>query len=117
MKTKILVSVVAVFFIIVGNAFAVPFYYEGSPKDDVDTYNGVLLYLNVTDTGTISDLNVSLVVSDPYVDDLYIRLYHVGTMGTKFNYLYLGGRNDISESFIDANFDDQASSNYPTGAV
>ena len=113
MKTKILVSVVAVFFIIVGNAFAVPFDYAGSPMEDVDTYGKSLLYLNVTDTGTISDLNVSLVVSDPYVDDFYVRLYHDGIVSR----LYTGGRDDIQDSFINATFDDQASSNYPTGTV
>ena len=115
MKTKILVSVVAVFFIIVGNAFAVSFDYAGSPMEDVDTYGKSLLYLNVTDTGTISDLNVSLVVSGPFVDDLIIRLFH-NDFTYNHRYLYIGQHDDpegSEQSYINATFDDQASNQYP----
>ncbi len=119
-KSKILVAVLGVFFIVAGNAFALPFNYNGSPYQNID--QGYLaLYIDVPDTGIISDMNVSLIISEPYVDDMYIRLYR--TDSNLVSYLFLGSNfrgntGGTYGSYINATFDDQASEAYPrTGQV
>lgn len=119
-KSKILVAVLAVFFIVAGNAFALPFNYNGSPYQNIDQ-DYLALYIDVPDTGIISDMNVSLIISEPFVDDMYIRLYRNDSK--LFNYIFMGSNSGGSTggtlgSYINATFDDQASEAYPlTGQV
>lgn len=114
MKTKILVSVVAVFFIIVGNAFAVSFNYTGPSAVDVDnSYPSTNVFLNVVDTGIITDMNLNLVISEPYVDDFFVQLIHNDIIVR----VYSGGQADTAASYINATFDDQASNSYPVNGT
>ena len=119
-KSKILVAVLAVFFIVAGNAFALPFNYNGSPYLDIDQ-DYLAFNIDVPDTGIISDINVSLIISGPFVDDMLIRLYRKDIM--LVNSIFTGSNANGStggtlESYINATFDDQASEAYPsTGQV
>lgn len=114
-KSNILVAVLAVSFIVAGNAFALPFNYSGSPYQDIDQ-DALYLYIDVPDTGIISDMNVSLIISKPYVDDMSIRLFRNDSKLIDFIFLgsnYKGSTGGTLESYINATFDDQASEAYP----
>lgn len=91
---------------------------SGPAATNVDTDPATVIFLNVLQTGTITDINVELVIRDDddddqpccYIDNLDITLSHTGVDVL----LYPGGDEDTSESNMDAIFDDAAAAPAPT---
>jgi subtilisin-like proprotein convertase family protein len=107
-KTLILVG--AILLGIIPYAFAEPFLINGPTQNDIDNSTPTNVILNSAQSGIIQDINIYIKTSTPYSDDLDITLSHGGT-----SIFIYDGVGDTSGSYIDALFDDEASSPYPQG--
>ncbi|MDP6977216.1 MAG: PEP-CTERM sorting domain-containing protein [Myxococcota bacterium] len=100
-----------------GQAAAAPFDFGCGSADDIDTNPATIVGCNVTETGTISDLNVYLNIDDfsatddPYATDLQLSLVHVASMTTVR--LYVGPEIWNPRSMMDATFDDDTGARVP----
>ncbi|MEW6715754.1 MAG: hypothetical protein AB1306_11810, partial [Nitrospirota bacterium] len=98
----------------VGTTFAIAasFNIAGPAANDIDTNPATSIMLNVTEDGTITDLNLNINISNPYADDVDIFLIHNGV--TVHVYDAIG---DTWSSFINATFDDEAVLSYPANGT
>lgn len=104
------------FLVCISPANAATFNIAGPAANDVDTDPATFIDLDVAQTGIITDLNLSVEITGPYADDIQIGLSYAGT-GSRGMTVYVGGKDDTVSAYIDATFDDEASSAYPIGAV
>ncbi len=98
-----------------GQAEAAPFDFGCGSANDIDTNPATIVSCNVTDAGTITDLNLYLNINDlsadPYATDLQISLVHVSTATTV--QIYIGPEILNPTSIMDATFDDEAGASVP----
>lgn len=93
-----------------GSSSAAPFDVGCPGATDVDTDPATVVTCNIAVTGTITDLNVTLVIDDlaaaQYATDLQIFLVHVATSISVA--VFLGSEVINPQSLMDAIFDDSA---------
>ncbi len=93
-----------------GSANAAPFDIGCPGATDVDTNPATVVVCNIAISGTITDLNVTLVIDDlaaaQYATDLQISLIHVATSISVA--VFLGSEVINPQSMMDAIFDDSA---------
>lgn len=94
-------------------AYATPFSYSGPSASNVDTDSPTFIDMMITNLETITNLTLSVNIGAPWADDIDIFLIHDSVEVHVYN-----GIGDTFGSFINATFDDAASTNYPAfGAV
>jgi subtilisin-like proprotein convertase family protein len=106
---KMLLGSVMTFALLIGGTnLAEAFNIAGPPANDIDTDPATSIFLNVAETGIITDLDLNINIDANYADDVDIFLVHNGI--TVHVYDAIG---DNSGSYINATFDDEAAATYP----